>query len=61
MEIKFNFINNLGKLTNTYSLLNTSLNLHGFPIVNNANDLIFFLKKTKIDGFILENDFFIRP
>jgi len=53
-------INQFGKITDTYALLNTSLNLHGFPIVNDADDLIFVLENSQLDGCILENKLLIR-
>ena len=44
-----------GKKTGVYALLNTSFNLHGYPIVNNVKEAIEIFKKTKIDGLILGN------
>ena len=38
-----------------YALLNTSFNLHGFPIVNDVKDAWNVFLKTNIDGLLLEN------
>ena len=59
-EFFYNIINSFGNLSGTYALLNTSLNLHGLPIVNNAEDLIHVLKNSLIDGVITENYFIIK-
>jgi len=56
----YNIIEAFGKLTGTYALLNTSLNLHGYPIVNNAEDLIFVLENSELDGCILKNSIILR-
>ena len=50
-------IEKFGKITNTYGVLNTSFNLHGMPIVNNANDALEVFLKTKLDCLILDKFF----
>ena len=55
-EIFYNIIKVFGELTGTYALLNTSLNLHGSPIVNDAEDLIYVLENSKLDGAITEEN-----
>ena len=50
-----------GRLTGVYGLLNTSLNLHGYPIVNDAEDLIFVLANSSLDGCIVEEFLVSRP
>ncbi|MDA9134160.1 hypothetical protein N9J34_01475 [Candidatus Pelagibacter ubique] len=42
------------KITGVSALLNTSFNLHGEPIVNNAEDAIKVFLKTDLDGLILD-------
>lgn len=49
----YDLINKFGNITKTYALLNTSFNLHGFPLVNNESDAIKVFKKTKLDALIL--------
>ena len=48
-------ISEFGKLSGVYALLNTSFNLHGFPIVNDVKDAWNVFLKTNIDGLLLEN------
>ena len=50
-----NLILEFGKITNTYALLNTSFNQHGYPIINTLNQAINILKKSNLDGLILSN------
>ena len=50
-----------GKKTNTYGLLNTSFNLHGFPIVNDAKDVFKIFEKSNLDALIINNDLYIKP
>ncbi len=49
----YSLIKNFGSITNTFAVLNTSFNLHGFPLVNNEKDAIKVFKRTKLDGLIL--------
>ncbi len=48
-------INEFGKLSGTFALLNTSFNLHGFPIINDLNQALDILIKSNLDGLLLEN------
>jgi len=50
-----NLILEFGKISNTYALLNTSFNQHGYPIINTLNQAIHILKKSNLDGLILSN------
>ena len=59
-EIFYKIIKKIGELSGTYALLNTSLNLHGLPIVNDADDLIHVLKNSEIEGVITENFLLMR-
>lgn len=54
-------IDAFGAITGTHGLLNTSLNLHGYPIVNDAADLIFVLENSALDGCILDDRLLLRP
>lgn len=56
----YTIIKKFGDLTGTYALLNTSLNLHGNPIVNDSIDLINLLKKSRIDGCIMKKFIILR-
>ena len=47
-------INKFGKITGTYALLNTSFNLHGYPIVNSPDQAISILEKSNLDGLLFE-------
>ena len=49
-----------GEQTGTYALLNTSLNLHGYPIVNDGGDLIHVLQKSDLDGAVLPDHLLLR-
>lgn len=53
-------ISAFGERTGTYAVLNTSLNLHGYPIVNNAADLIFVLENSDLDGVVTEQHLLLR-
>ncbi len=50
-----NLIEEFGKLSGTYALLNTSFNLHGFPIIKDLNQALNILIKSNLDGLLLEN------
>lgn len=47
-------IEQFGRKTGTFALLNTSLNLHGYPIVNDAKDLIWVLENSALDGCVMD-------
>ena len=50
-------IENVKKLTGNGIVLNTSFNLHGYPIVNTADDAIEVMLKNKAPYLILGNFF----
>lgn len=52
-------INSFGKITGIYGILNTSLNIHGYPIVGDEFEAINIFKKTSLDGLILK-DYFVE-
>ena len=49
----YDLILSFGQMTDTYSLLNTSLNLHGYPVVNDLDDALYVLDNSGLDGLIL--------
>ena len=51
----YNLIKKFGENTSIYALLNTSFNLHGYPLVNNEKDAVKVFEMTDLDGLILEN------
>ena len=56
----YDLINDFGKLTGVYCLLNTSLNIHGFPLACSPSDAIFTLKNSSLDGLIMNNYLVLR-
>ena len=44
-----------GKITGAYALLNTSFNLHGYPIVNTESQAIEIFEKSNLDGLLFED------
>ena len=55
-----NLINEFGKKSGIYGLLNTSFNIHGKPLVNNFDDAIQVFKKTDLDALIINNYILIK-
>jgi carbamoyltransferase len=53
-------INQFGKITGTYALLNTSFNLHGYPIVNSPSQAISILEKSNLDGLLFKDLFILK-
>jgi len=49
----YKLIYEFGKKSGTYALLNTSLNTHGYPIINNEIEAIDILKNTNLDALII--------
>ena len=56
----YELIKKFGDKSNTYALLNTSFNLHGYPLVNTAQDAINVFKMTDLDGLILEDYLIVK-
>ncbi|EJF06724.1 putative carbamoyl transferase, NodU family [Thiovulum sp. ES] len=48
------------ELTGRGALLNTSFNLHGYPIVRTPQEAIYVLKNSELDGIILNNYLVLR-
>ena len=51
----WNLIFEFYKKTKIPALLNTSFNLHGYPIVRNLNDALFVFKNSDLDVIWLDN------
>ena len=51
----YELISNFYKLTSCGALLNTSFNLHGFPVVKSLKDSLFVLNNSGLDGIISKN------
>ena len=49
-----------GKKNGIYSLLNTSLNYHGKPLVNSFEDAIKMLLNSELDGILSNNKLFVK-
>ena len=56
----FDLINEYGKKTGNFALLNTSLNFHGYPLANDIFDAYKIVDKSNLDGLILENFLVIK-
>ncbi len=59
-EKLYNLIEEFYKITGTGALLNTSFNLHGYPIVNTIKDAIYVFKNSELDGLLLNNFFVLK-
>lgn len=51
----YDLIYEFGQITGCYSVLNTSFNLHGYPIVLDANDAYDVLMSSALDGIVLDD------
>lgn len=56
----YELINEFKTITGVGALLNTSLNLHGFPIVRTAAEGLYVLDNSDLDGLILTNHLIIK-
>lgn len=56
----YDLIKNFEKLTGIGGLLNTSLNLHGEPIVGSIKDALHTLTESDLDAMIIENKLLVR-
>lgn len=54
-EDLYNLLEIFAELTGRGALLNTSFNLHGFPIVNAPGEAVYVLKNSGLDGLVLNN------
>jgi carbamoyltransferase len=48
------------RVTGVGALLNTSLNLHGFPIVRTAADAAHVFENSDLDGLLLDRTLIVR-
>ena len=48
----YEIIKNFKKITGVGALLNTSLNLHGLPVVRNAEDALYVFENSGLDSLI---------
>jgi carbamoyltransferase len=55
----YNLIKSFKKVSGIGGILNTSFNLHGFPIVCNPKDAIETLKKSDLDGVLFNDKFLV--
>lgn len=55
-----NLISEFENITGIGGLLNTSLNLHGEPIVGNVEDAIHTLVNSELDGMVIDNCLLMR-
>ena len=53
-------VNDFYKFTKRPCLLNTSFNLHGFPIVKDLKDAFYVLFNSKLDGLITDNHVILK-
>ena len=51
----FNLINEFKKISGVGALVNTSFNIHKFPIVETIDDVFYVFKNTNIDKLIIDN------
>ena len=56
----YNLIYEFGKVTGVYSLLNTSFNHHGSPIVSSLEDAFDVFFGSDLDGLILDELFIMK-
>ena len=56
----YKLIEEFHKITGVGALLNTSFNLHGYPIANTPKDAILILKNSNLDGLVFNNFFIIK-
>ena len=52
-EFYYNLINSFGKRSGVYALMNTSFNVHGYPIINNESQALQILKNSNLDALVL--------
>ncbi len=56
----YNLIIKFYKITKIPALLNTSLNLHGKPIVNNINQAIYTLENSDLDSLVINYKYILK-
>jgi len=53
-------ITKFGKRSKVYGLLNTSFNLHGYPIVNNLKDVMNIFENSNLDALIINDKLLVK-
>ena len=56
----YNLINEFYKLTSIPALLNTSFNLHGFPLSSNLSNIIYTFKNSGLKYLYINDKFLIK-
>ena len=56
----YSIIKNFCKISGIPAVLNTSLNLHGYPISSTLKDIIFTFENSGLKYLYLENKFLIK-
>ena len=56
----YDLIEEFRKFTGVGALLNTSFNLHGFPIVNTPEEAFHVFINSELDGLLLSNFFILK-
>jgi carbamoyltransferase len=51
----YKLINSFKSITKCGALLNTSFNLHGYPVVQNLEDALYVINNSGLDGLISKN------
>ena len=56
----YSIIEKFYALTKIPALLNTSLNLHGYPVASSLNDVIFTFKNSGLNFLYINDNFLIK-
>ena len=56
----YDLMKKFSKMSKSGCLINTSFNLHGYPIVNSPRDAFFVFKNSDLDGLLLNNYLIIK-
>ena len=55
-----NLIKQFGDISGVYGLLNTSFNLHGYPIVNEFDEVSSVFINSNLDGLLLDDCLIVK-
>ena len=53
-------IKRFGNKSNVYGLLNTSFNLHGYPIINDNKEMMYIFENSNLDALIINDELLIK-
>lgn len=53
-------IKRFGNKSNVYGVLNTSFNLHGYPIVNDTKETLYIFENSNLDALIINDELLIK-